>query len=66
MIQLSRRHDQTFNQIFHLQACFVILTSVPYVNDRMPDWELVIFADVLVQTNNIDILDGLVLAGFIV
>jgi len=66
MIQIYRRHDRTFNQTFHLQACFLILTRVPYVNDRMPDWELVVFADVRIQTHNIGILDGLVLARFIV
>ena len=66
MIQLSRRHDRTFNKTFQQQACFLILTRIPYVNDQMPDWELVIFADVRIQTHNTDILDGLVLAGFIV
>jgi len=66
MVQLFGRHDRTFNQTFHLQASILILTRVPYMNDRMADWELEIFADVRVQTHDIDILDCLIRAGFIV
>jgi hypothetical protein len=66
MIQIHWRYDRTFHQPFHLQACFLILTRVPYVNDRMPDCKLEIFEDVRVQIHDINILGGLILAGFIV
>jgi len=66
MVQLLRRHDRTFNQTFHLQASILILKSVAYVNDRMADSELEIFADVRVQTHDINILNCLILADFIV
>ena len=49
-----------------LRKRFLIFTRVLYVNDRMPDWELKMFANKRVRTHDIDILDGLVLAGFIV
>jgi hypothetical protein len=54
MIQLLWRHDRTFNQTY-LRASFLTLTRVPCVNDRMPDWEFEIFADVRVQTHDINI-----------
>ena len=65
MIQLLWRHDRTFNHTY-LRASFLTLTRVPYVNDRMAGWEFEIFADVRVQTHDINILNLLILAGFIV
>jgi len=61
MIQIDWRYNRTLYQTFHLQACFLILTRVPYVNDRMPDWKFEIYGDVRVQTHDINILDGLIL-----
>jgi len=47
-------------------ARLYILTSIPYVNDRMDEGELEILACVLIEAHDIDILNGLILACLIV
>jgi len=66
MIQPPRRHCRTFNQTFHLQAGFLILTRVTHVNDWMTHCELEIFANVRVQAFDVNKLNCLIFACFIV
>jgi len=62
MLQPPWVNDRTFHQNVLTQARFLIPARIPHMNDWMTYRELEIFANVRIQTNNVDILDSLIFA----
>ena len=60
------RYSRSFYQTIHLQASFLNLTYTPYLYDLLTNWEREIFTNVRVQVHEVNILNGLIFACFIV